>query len=406
MILMLSAPAASPPDPPIGVFDARSYQEYRPAPARLTGTPRRPEAGDAAAPRAPRGILVVGLTASGDVLHFLPVAVALRKAFPEAKLGWVVQDKARVVLDGFAGIDEVHIFERLRWARGLISPARVVATLREILSSAGALRSGGYDLLVDPQGTAKSALVNLAGGVPARVGFSREYGREFNFLTTTARVALPTKRMHRVRKSLALLEAMGIDTREHAVTWTVPEEAQERADRDLERLGLGGKPFMVIHPGTSEFGARKRWPLERFGELADRARAELGLAPVFALGPIERAWEPGLLRAMRSEPKTVVHPASLAHLAGLLRRAACFTGCDSAPLHLASNLRTPVVGLYGPTDPVLFSPYYPPAVVVVKGLPCSRCGAPHCNHKVPRMEAILVDEVLEGIRMVRGMAGG
>lgn len=400
MSLMLSGTSdrllpAELPDPPIGVFDARPYREYRPAPARIVDPEVR-------LPRSPRGVLVVGLTASGDVLHFLPVAVALRRAFPGAKIGWAVQDKARVVLDGFAGIDEIHVFERLRWARGLISPARVVATLREILSSGEALRSGGYELLVDPQGTSKSALVNLASGIPARVGFARGYCREFNFLSTTARVALPTRRMHRVRKSLALLEAAGIETREHAVAYRVPEEAQARADADLERLGLAGERVLVIHPGTSEFGARKRWPLDRFTGLADRVRAESGLAPLFALGPVERAGELELRRT--GGPKTVVHPSSLAHLAGLLRRAACFVGCDSAPLHLASNLRTPVVGLYGPTDPVLFAPYYPPAVVVVKGLPCPRCGAAHCNHGVPRMEAISVDEVLEGIRMVLARA--
>ncbi len=391
MIFMSDLPL-SVPDPPLGVFNARVYQTYRPGPARFTD----PEA-TSSVPRAPRGILVVGLTATGDVLHFLPVAVALRRAFPAARLGWVVQEKARSVVEGCSEVDQVHVFERQHWARGLLSPVKVLSTLRAILSFRQALTCGGYDLLVDPQGTVKSALVNLASGIRCRIGFAAGFCRELNHLTTTAHVELPTGRMHRVLKSLALLQAAGIDTAEHAARYQVPPAAQADVDRELEHLGVAGKRFVLIHPGTSEFGARKRWPLRRFGEVADRAHAELGLIPVFVLGPLERALRDELLQAVQTAPRFLLEPASLAHLAGVLARAACFVGCDSAPLHLASVLRTPVVGLYGPTDPVLFAPYYPPAVVVVKGLPCPRCGAPHCNHPVPRMEAITVDEVMEGL---------
>ncbi len=390
-------PDAAPfPDPPVGVFDAAPYRAYHPGPAVLD----RPVAGlPPASP--PRRILVVGLTAVGDVLHFLPVAVALRRAFPAAEIDWVVQDKARGIVEGRPELSRVFVFERHRWARALLHPARVVPTLGEILASVRGLRSRGYDLLVDPQGTVKSALVNLASGAPLRVGFARGFGREFNHLTLTARVRLPVRRMHRVRKSLALLEACGIPVDDHAARVEAAPEALAAADRELVRAGVGGRPLLLLHPGTSAFGARKRWPLDRFGALADRAHAELGLVPVFVLGPIERAWRDALFAGIRTAPRVAVEPGSLAGLAGLLARATCFLGSDSAPLHLASNLRVPVVGLYGPTDPVLFAPYYPPAVVVVQGLACPRCGAPHCNHPVPRMEAISVDMAMEGLRLVR-----
>ena len=384
------------PDPPSGVFDAAPYQAYHPGPARLVGAPRPPLA-------PPRAVLIVGLTAVGDVLHFLPVAVALRKAFPAARLGWAVQDKARGIVEGRADLSAVHVFERHRWGSGWMRPGRMVSTAREILAFRRGLAAGGYDLLFDPQGTVKSALVNVLSGVPRRVGFARGFCRELNHLSTTDHVALPTRRMHRVRKSLALLEPLGIPTADHAARHEVPPDAQAAADAELERLGLAGRRWLALHPGTSAFGARKRWPLERFAALAERAHAELGLAPVFLLGPLERPFRDALLGGLRSAPRIAIEPGSLAQLGGFLARAACMLGSDSAPLHLASNLRTPVVGLYGPTDPVLFAPYYPPAVVVVRGLPCPRCGAPHCNHPVPRMEAITVDDALAGLALVGGL---
>ena len=386
------------PDPPNGVFDAAVYRGYDPGPGRVVGAPK-------AVPSAPSSILVVGLTAVGDVLHFLPVATALRRAFPKAVLGWVVQDKARAIVADRTDLDSVFSFERHRWQKGLLRPHTFVPTVREILAFRRSLKSGKWDLLFDPQGTFKSAVVNVLSGAAVRVGFARRWCRELNDLTTDVHVDLPAFRMHRVRKSLELLRAVGIPVEGAEARYEPPPGALADADRTLGEAGVAGRRLMAIHPGTSPFGARKRWPVSRWGELAARAREALGLRPVFVLGPVERGWKDGLLAAAGGSGAVVVEPRSLPHLAGILVRATCLVGSDSAPLHLASNMRVPVVGLYGPTDPVLFAPYYPPAVVVVKGLPCPSCGQPHCNHGVPRMEAIGVEDVMDGLRLLAKLTG-
>jgi len=381
--------------PPIGVFDARIYRALDPGLARpaFPGELSR-------MPAEPRAILVVGLTAAGDVLHFLPVATILRKAYPRAKIGWVVQDKARAIVQGRPDLDRVHVFERHRWQAGLLNPLSAPGTLKEIWSVIREIRREGYELLVDPQGTIKSAMVNLVSGAGCRVGFASGFCRELNNLTTNLRVVLPTRRMHRVKKSVALLQAAGLDITGHEARFLVPAEAQVQAAASLEEAGLAGKKFAVIHPGTSEFGARKRWPLERFGQAADRLHSDFGLVPVFVLGPIEKAWKAELLGGVTAAPRIAIEPKSLAHLGGIIARAGLFLGCDSAPLHLASNLRVKAVGMFGPTDPILFAPYYHPAVVVVQGLACPQCGAPHCNHQVPRMEALSVDAAMAGMAKV------
>lgn len=384
--------------PSVGVFDARIYRGLEPGLAHLAFPHEI-----ARLPANPRAILVVGLTAAGDVLHFLPVATVLRRAFPRAKIGWVVQDKARAIVQGRPDLDRVHVFERHRWQSGLLNPLRLPGTLSDIRSVIREIRSEGYELLVDPQGTVKSAMVNLASGAECRVGFAAGFCRELNHLTTNLRVVLPTRRMHRVKKSVALLQALGLDIAGHEAEFLVPAEAAAQASASLEGAGLAEGKFAVIHPGTSEFGARKRWPLERFGQAADRLHADFGLVPVFVLGPVEKAWKAELLGGVTSAPRIAIEPGSLAHLGGIIARAGLFLGCDSAPLHLASNLRIRAVGLFGPTDPVLFAPYYHPAVVVVKGLPCPHCGAPHCNHQVPRMEALSVDDAMAGVAKVMSL---
>lgn len=381
------------PDPAVGVFDAAVYRDHDPGPPALV-------AGGAPVPAHPRRVAIIGLTAAGDVLHFLPLIGAVRRAFPGAAVDWVVQDKARALVEGRSDLDRVLVFERHRWANGLMSPARFGSTVSEILSFRRALRSEPADLLLDPQGTIKSALINLASGAPCRVGFGPGFGREVNHLSTNVHVNLPTRRMHRVKKSLWLLRALGVDVAGAGAAFEIPDAAQSAADARLAEAGLAPGGFALIHPGTSPFGARKRWPVERFAAVADRLHAEYGVRPAFIIGPVERPMKEALLGAIRSSPATALEPASLSELAGLLRRAALVIGSDSAPLHLASMLRVPVVGLYGPTDPALFAPYYPPAVVVVQGLACPRCGAPHCNHPVPRMEAITVDLVMAGVAKV------
>ncbi len=383
------------PNPPIGIFDAAPYQRYWPGPAKLVrGNLEK-------IPASPRSILIVGLTAVGDVLHFLPVACALRARFPKARIGWAVQDKARVIVEGRPDLDRVHVFERFRWARGLISPWRLPGTISEILAFKRELADERYELLLDVQGTIKSAMINWISGVPIRVGFEPPLANELNHLSTNYRVALPTRRIHRSKRALGLLQGIGMESSGPQASYLVPEKALSEVDSELNALDLSGRRYVLIHPGTSARGAWRRWPLERFAAVAKAAGSALGLKPLFALGPVERAWKKDLQGCFSGSEPRIVEPSSLAHLAAFLKRAACFFGCDSGPLHLASSMSVPTVGLYGPTDPALCGPVYPPAVLVLKGLKCPKCGANHCKHDVPRMESITVPEAVRGLELLQ-----
>jgi ADP-heptose:LPS heptosyltransferase len=177
----------------------------------------------------------------------------------------------------------------------------------------------------------------------------------------------------------------------------VPPAHAREVDDFLEASGLAGEGFAVLHPGTSGFGKHKRWPAERFGALAHRLEAELGLRSVVSWGPGEE----GLARVATaaSEGAAMLGPRtrSLAALAHLATRGALFVAADTGVLHLAAMLGTPTVGLFGPKDPRVYGPRGPRTAVVFKGMDCSPCPRRSCPDPVC-MHSIETDDVLAAAR--------
>jgi ADP-heptose:LPS heptosyltransferase len=152
--------------------------------------------------------------------------------------------------------------------------------------------------------------------------------------------------------------------------------------------------LVVIHPGTSAFGLFKRWAPERYAQLADRITTELKCDVLLSWGPGEKELVDGIAGKMKGKPIVLDYPLNLKQLAVVLSRATLFIGSDSAPLHLENILRRPLIGLYGPKDPVVYGPWpnRPDAVIVRKELECSPCIKRTCDD--PRcMDAITVEDV-------------
>ncbi|MBI2900368.1 MAG: glycosyltransferase family 9 protein [Planctomycetes bacterium] len=318
-------------------------------------------------------ILVIRLSAVGDVINTLPALCAIRHSYPRAFVGWIVEDRAYDLIRGHPAIDRVHLFPRRRWVHApWRAPAEAAALIREI-------RRERYDVAVDLQGNLKGAVHGLASGIRRRVGFSREHCREWNHLFTNVHVTPPDERINRVDKFLAVAAFLGADV--NGAAYRLPEapESRVRADEFLAREGLRG--YVVLHPGTSEVGREKRWLPERFSALAERIGAGLGLRAVVTWGPGERELAAEVAAGGRGHAVLSMPTRSILDLAELIRRARLFVGCDSGPLHLASAVGTPSVGLFGPKDPTIYGPYNPFHRIVYK--PGDHGGA---------MESITVDE--------------
>ena len=346
----------------------------RPAtPAPRPAIEARPQVG-------PRRILIVRLGSMGDILHAVPVAAALRAAFPAAHIAWLADERWRALVERVRGLDAVFTVPRDSWSG--------------LRSGIARLRREHFDCVLDVQGLYKSAILARLSGAPMRVGFDRRFARESGAaFFYTARVSPPHG--HRIEKNLALAARLGasFSPRNLSLAQLFPLEiAADAEDRvrgmlRAERMDR----FFVLDPGAGWLS--KCWPAARFGELHRRLAARTGWRGLISFGPGELPLAQDLLRAAGSPPPLVMD-LDLPELMAALRGAELFVGGDTGPLHLAVALGTPVVGLYGPTDPTQTGPYSRDDVVVRHAQPHETTYQRGARYS-PAMLAISVGQVEE-----------
>ena len=301
--------------------------------------------------RSPR-ILLVRLSAVGDVIHGLPVLNALRERFPQAFLGWVVEQRAATLLEGHPALDE-----RILLPRGWLKSPRTVWQLRRRLHQ---LR---FDLAIDIQGLTKSAIAAWLSGAGRRIGFGDEKGRELSRWLNNELVH--TSAPHIIDSNLQLLLPLGIDR--PTVRFEIPERAVDgqRAEQMVESAGLSGG-FAVVNPGAG--WPSKLWPPERYAAVARHLAARQALPSLVVwAGSQEEAWARQIVA--ESDGAARLAPATtLLELAAVTRRARLFVGSDTGPLHLAAAVGTPCVGLFGPMPAERNGPYGPQHEAVQQGV--------------------------------------
>ena len=325
----------------------------------------------------PRRILLVRLSAIGDCLHAAPVVAALRRAHPDAFIGWAIQEPAATLLRDCPGVDRFHLYPRR--ARGVGDRLGALGRFRR------ELRSCRYDAALDVQGLTKSGLVAWWSGARRRIGFRggpAMGSRELNRLFLNRRFAVDLDVRHVVDRNLALLSASGLigDERPSA-EWRLPEYAEPGPLAFLDRRGLAAGGYAVVSPGT--IWRTKLWPPRRFAETVRRLGRERGLPVVVAwAGEEERRAAEEIVAGAGDVCRVLpAPPTDLRELATLLRRAALFLGCDSGPAHLAAAMGVPCVSVFGPTDPARNGPYGPrsAAVQLDERLDCQPCWRRTCG---------------------------
>jgi ADP-heptose:LPS heptosyltransferase len=273
-----------------------------------------------------------------------------------------------------------------------VPPARAFA-LAGARRAAAELKSHRYEVALELQGLWKSALWARLSGAPRTVGYAAVGRREplSRILLRETVASLPAE-PHVIDKNLGLLRALGIEavgSREFPLPR--PPAAQEAVTAGLAELGL--EDFVLVSPGGG--WASKLWPPERYGRLAPALR-ERGLGTLVAWGPGEEGLADRVVAASQGLARKAFR-TSLLELAELARRARVVVAADTGPLHLACAVRTPVVGLFGPTDPARNGPFSPRDVVVRRTTLCSPCHRRRCQVHQGVMEAITVEEVVRGL---------
>lgn len=301
-------------------------------------------------------LALVKLSSLGDVVHSLPVAVTLRAALPGIRLTWVAERREAALLDGHPAVDEVAVLDTRGW-RCALGSRHIVEVGRALVLARRRLRAGRFDVALDLQGLLKSGLVTAATGAPVRIGFAADACRErLSALFTNRRVTPPPEARHVVDQYLSLLTPLGITA--PVREFRLPVDARAEAAIDEFFVAAGLKPrdrIVVLNPGARR--AEKRWPAERFCELASRLSEEAAAKVLVVWGPGEQDGARAIVDASRRGAAILASPTDLAALRALLRRGTVVVAGDTGPLHLAAALERPCVGLYGPTSASRNGPY-------------------------------------------------
>ncbi|HUI40652.1 MAG TPA: lipopolysaccharide heptosyltransferase I [Terriglobia bacterium] len=336
-------------------------------------------------------ILVVRLSSIGDIVHALPAVAALGQSFPEAEITWAIESRFAALLDGNPFVQRVVSLDTLGWRRRPTS----AGTLREARGGLSELRHPRADVAVDFQGLVKSAALARLSGATRRVGFGGRWLRErLAGVLYTERVEAADRR-HVIEENLALVERLGT-RRVPRAEWQFPLPRSEAAElRVEERLAALGTPkFVVINPGAG--WTSKRWPPERYAELVRELAQDEDLSVVLTGSGDEEAMIRGILARAQS-PRAAYFPSTLIDYIALVRRANLVVGGDTGPVHLAGAVGTPIVALYGPTDPARNGPFAPADVALRKRESAGR-GHAHWRSGQAKRAVYMDDLKLEDVR--------
>ncbi len=317
-------------------------------------------------------VLVVRLSALGDLVFALPVLPALRRALPDCRIDWLAEDRCADLPRSHPLVSETLVFARGDWrgGRGLFTVWRQLRALRE---------RPPYDLILDLQSNLKSALhLHYLRG--RKAGFDAPLAREGAQRFVDVRAPDPG-RVHRCQRDLSLLTAAGL-----------PVGAPEFASWPLSASAIGGgtvpsSPYVLLHVSVTAYGRDKEWPAEHWAELA-RALKASGRRPLALWTPGDRPRVDDVVARAGGALELAPATPSLTALMALCDGAELLIGTDSGPVHLAALRGTRVLALFGPTDPVVYAPPGPRARVLFAGAPGAEPPPRDRTRRSPWMERI------------------
>ena len=345
-------------------------------------------------------ILIVKLSAIGDVIHTLPALNAIRNQYPDAHITWLVEEAAADLVVGHQALDRVIVSKRKRWIKQLKGPERRQA-FKEIRTFWGDLRDTRYDIIIDFQALLKSGIpVWLARG-KRKIGFGKGMQhQEHSYLFLNERVPAVDMEIHALTRGLMLIEAIGVKSETVVYNVPVSDEDHRQVNALLQANRVDGtRPVVAINPMA--LWETKLWFNDRFAVLADRLVKTSGVDVVFTGGSGDRPVIDDLRSMMAAPAANLAGQTSLKMLAALYQRSALLVTTDTGPMHLAAAVGTKVLALFGPTAPWRTGPFGDGHQVIRTAPSCSPCFKRLCDeHRCRCMKEITVEMVLGGIRKI------
>lgn len=335
-------------------------------------------------------VALVRLSSLGDVVRALPVVASLRRRWPEAELTWVLEPAPHEILAGHPMVDRFLV---LRRHLGPAAHPELWWRTRDL----------EFDLVLDVHRYLKAGLVTAMLRAPVKVGYDRGRSAELNWLFTTHRIP-PGPRRHVQEEYFEFLRYLDVPVER---AWPLPLTAEERRQQRSFFGGLEGEPLGVLLSSSTD---AKDWSLDGWVSALEDARRDLGMQPVLVGGRSTREdRRADELRARAGVTIVDGREQDLRRLLWMADGCSVFVGPDSGPLHIAAAAGTPVVGLYGRTDPRRHGPYGP--LGRMEDLLVDRFGPregaePTDATRAGRMSLITAHEVVERIALARERYGG
>ena len=337
-------------------------------------------------------ILVVRLSARGDVAFASPLAGALRRRYPRAHIAWVAEDGAADVIRHNPHLDEVIVLERGAWRR-MLRGGRWGALAGAVTDFFGALRERRFDVAIDAQGLLRSGLVTFLSGAPVRIGLGSREGST-RLMTAVVERGGDPRAISSEYRYLAVVLGLGADP----FPMEIPRSRAEVAavERVIEEEGLEGG-FVVACPFTTRF--YKHWLEERWSSLIRAVRESTGLGVVLLGGPGDRAGADRIVHGAGGGAPLVdlVGRTTLGEASAVVSRCRALVGVDTGLSHMAHAYDRPAVLIFGSNTPYL-EPPAPTTTILHSGRSCSPCrGKLTCDGRIDCMTDISVEQALEAV---------
>jgi heptosyltransferase-1 len=336
----------------------------------------------------PKNILIIKPSSLGDIVLALPALTALHKSFPGAKISWLVRTDFKALLENHPHLDEIIPFDRRYLGKAWFHPG-ALACLFSLIKK---LRKGRFDAVIDFQGLFRTASLAWLSGCKKRYGIA--HAREFAHLFYTHKIHQTEDCIHLVDYYLKIIQTAGASKLD--VEFVLPEhpEAIESVNKLLATLGMKFNNYAVLVPGSAH--EDKRWPIERFANLAEKISSEFGLSIVAVGGTSEAELVERLQSTANVPVENFAGKISLLELVVLLKNAGLVVSNDTGPGHIAAALGTPLVMMFSWSNPARIAPYQRSECIVARE-PYNRGREIRSYDPKHNVDTITVDEVYEKV---------
>jgi heptosyltransferase-1 len=337
-------------------------------------------------------ILIIKLSAIGDVAQTLPALEAIKKIYPGCEITWVVEEAAAGVLEGHPLINRLLVSRRKAWLRSLMNPLALARGIGDMVRFIRELRRTRFDIAIDFQGLLKSGIVIGLARADRKIGFDRT--RELSYLFLNERLPAYDVERHALERYLDVARYLG--AKDPSPACLLPLEKERPAvSRRVGEIRAPGRPLVAVNPVAR--WKTKLWQERKFAELADRLIREKNAVVIFTGSPDDRQVNERILSMMREKAVNWTGETSLKELAALASLCDLFITTDTGPMHLAAAAGARVLALFGPTAPWRTGPYGPSNITVRTGIDCSPCFRRKCGGHIECMSGIAVEDVMRQI---------